>query len=294
MTARKPKPGPESNGFTSFVERFLESRGNKFRFTDGTRRFYANALPTLVRDLIAIGAENPNDITLRTVEALEVRLSQRVAPSTIAKNLRVLRTFLNWLHTNGLIAQVPVIKFKVPTTLVEPLSERQFETLLKVLRDTDGAKRDTAIVMLMGRAGLRLSEVLRLKVSDFQDNRLRLFQTKTGADRHIPLPPKVTKAVRTYLDSRPPSESANLFLTLRKAEPITDTAIEQMFYRLSADIGFKVYPHLLRHTFAFHGVKNRVPPSVIQFMLGHSTFDMTRKYIRLAAEDAADFISAWD
>ena len=282
-----------TGGFPGFSD-FVESRRNKFRFKPATAEFYEKELGYLFRRAGELGIKHPSDFNDRSIEDLEGLLSKTAGRVTVRKYMRALKTYLRWCEGRGLIDCAPKITIPHIETLIEPLRPDEFAKLLQAAKKSTQPKRNVALLMVMGRAGLRAGEVCRLKVDDFKNGQLRLVYTKTGRDRFLPLPDKVATAVEQYLrKERPRCYSEYLFVNAEGGQ-LTDNALRLMLRRLSDDTGVKVHPHLLRHSFAFLGVLQGVPMTVIQFMLGHTTLEMTKRYINLSGGDAARWRSAWD
>jgi integrase/recombinase XerD len=280
-------------GFPFYAE-FLESRANAFRLRDATRDSYVRRLRVVFRDAAALGVAHPRDFTPKAVEQLEGTWAARMKPITVVEYLRHLKTFLNWCHSEGHIDTAPAFEVRPVSYVINTVTDEQFEEIVRACRDTANPLRDKALILLMGMAGLRVAEVCRLKVEDFQKGRLRLLGTKTDNDRWLPPPPSVCRAIDQYIrKERPRSYSPYLFLT-QEGHALKVVGVQRLCTRLGAATGTDFSPHKLRHYFAVTGVRRGVPPFVLKDFLGHSTLAMTMKYVHLTGADLDRYKSAWD
>jgi site-specific recombinase XerD len=283
----------EASGFP-FLAEFLESRANPFRYHQPTKESYVKHLRVVFRDARELGFSHPNDLTTEAVEALERVWAARVRPITVVGYLRHLKTYLHWCHEKGHVPEAPAFKIPKVQTVINTVCDDEFAELLRACRYTTNPLRDRALLLVMGRAGLRVAEVCRLKVEDYKQGRLRLLETKTGNDRWLPPPPSVCHAIDQYLKKeRPRTHIPNLFLT-QDGRPLKTDAVNKLCNRLERLTGTSFSPHKLRHYFATTGVRRGVPPFVIKEFLGHFTLTMTMRYVKMTGADLDRFKGSWD
>jgi len=148
--------------------------------------------------------------------------------------------------------------------------------------------RDLAMIELLYAAGLRVSELVKLRATDLQRTYLRTVG-KGGRERLVPVGKPARKAIDRYLrESRPHlarghAPTAALFLTVRGC-PMSPRWFEVLIkrYARAAGIPDRVYPHLVRHTFATHLLWRGAELRAIQAMLGHASINSTEVYTHLA------------
>jgi site-specific recombinase XerD len=150
-----------------------------------------------------------------------------------------------------------------------------------------------AIVLLFLDTGIRLSELVQLNVSgiDFGAGEFRVLG-KGGKERIVPMGLATRRAIIRYVEHFRPQPVAlqedRLFLTVA-GDPISRDSIAKMLERLGRRVGVtRLHPHLLRHTFAVRYLINGGDVFTLQKILGHSTLDMTRRYVTLANRDVKD------
>ena len=143
--------------------------------------------------------------------------------------------------------------------------------------------RNSLIIVLCYDCGLRLSELIRLKVNDFDiENRVIRVTGKWNKQRNVPLTLTVKKYYKLYLQMTNSRVKGNLFLT-KDNKPIEKDCITTMFKRIKKRYNLQdFHPHLLRHSFATLFLLNGGDSLVLQEILGHTTLEMTKKYVHIA------------
>ena len=220
-----------------------------------------------------------------------------LAPQTIHGFVRSLRTFASWLQREGYTEDniFQAIKPpKLPQTLIQPLTEDEIRRLLlAVPRDTHEGVRSYAIVLLFLDTGIRLSELVNLKISDI-DFVVGQFKVlgKGAKERLVPMRLTARRAVIRYKEHVRPQPvrplEDRLFLTVA-GDPISRDSVTRIIERLARRAGIpRLHPHLMRHTFAVRYLVNGGDVFTLQKILGHSTLEMTRRYVTLASGDVKD------
>jgi integrase/recombinase XerD len=145
-------------------------------------------------------------------------------------------------------------------------------------------------------AGLRVSEVAHLKVSDIDSQRmtLRVEQGKGQRDRYVMLSPHLLQLLREWWKAARPQ--VWLFPGQNPINPITPRQINRAVTAAKdlAGISKRVSPHTLRHSFATHLLEQGVDIRVIQVLLGHAKLETTALYTRVAVATVRDIKSPLD
>ncbi|MDR7856118.1 tyrosine-type recombinase/integrase [Tissierella sp.] len=156
--------------------------------------------------------------------------------------------------------------------------------------------RNHAILMIMYRAGLRVSEVANLTVPDmnFETGLIYVQDGKGDKDRYIPMDSDIILSCQNWLRFRPESE---LFFCTLKGGILDTRYIREMCYRISEKAGVfiqdgrekkKVNPHALRHGFATEALRNdEFNIRELQELLGHSSVSTTQVYTSVVLDDLA-------
>jgi len=206
----------------------------------------------------------------------------------------VLNTFFGWLKAEELIAENPVARLKTPKIehkVVQALTHNEIKRLL----DTYSSKsmpdvRNKAILSILLDTGLRVSELANLMIEDVDLNtRVVLVRHgKGGKQRIVRIGSKAQRALWRYITIYRRGDSDALFLT-SSGEPLDVIGVKIMIRRLSKKAGVKVYAHKLRHTFAINYLRNGGDVFTLQHLLGHSTLQMTQRYLQsLNSDDATN------
>lgn len=168
----------------------------------------------------------------------------------------------------------------------EPLTPAEVAALLDQcsIRSATGC-RNRAIITLLYRSGLRVSELLALRPSDINlaQHSIRLLDTKAGEAQTRGFHPSADDAVVRWLEHRRElgHRGGPVFCTITKGTPLYDTYVRMMLRRMAAQAGIekRVHPHALRHTFAAELDAAGVSLSVISKLLGHSSVPTTARYL---------------
>ena len=184
---------------------------------------------------------------------------------------------------------------KIKKSLPTVLTTDEVEALLNATPNI----RNKALLMTAYGCGLRVSEVVKLKVTDIDSKNMRLFirEAKGNKDRYTILPKKVLEILREYYRHCRPNEW--LFPTLKansKKPYITERGASNIFYTAmkKANINKKGCLHILRHSFATHLLDTNENIFTIKELLGHSNIKTTSIYLKLTSKKVEGFTSPID
>ena len=182
----------------------------------------------------------------------------------------------------------------MPRKLPVVLSPEEVARLLKAAPGP-GLKYKAALSAAYG-AGLRVSEVVALKVSDIDSKRMliRIEQGKGSKDRYVMLSPLLLKLLRAWWKQAHPR--GWLFPGRDPVLPITTRQFTRACHEAAEDAGIKkrVSPHTLRHSFATHLLEQNYDIRVIQTLLGHVKLDTTARYTQIATKVICEVVSPLD
>lgn len=215
-----------------------------------------------------------------------------VSPRTVQCHVRALKAFSSWLHAEGYTAEnrLSILKLpKAPSRVMEPLTPGEIDALIKAIdRKTPAGLRNHALLVTLLDTGLRASEVAGITLGhlDLDGGRIRVMG-KGSKERVVPIGKFVQRTLWRYIeDARPALALGNcdrLFLS-RSGKPLTLNTVKLIFSRLAKSSGVKrLHAHLCRHTFAINYLLNGGDVFSLQEILGHSTLDMVRHYLRFTS-----------
>lgn len=202
-------------------------------------------------------------------------------PRSIHMKLSALKSFYQYLMEENHITKNPAKKVKTPKkedSLPYYLNKRQIAELQEL---TKGDPRDRAIVEALYATGVRISELLNILLEDVKWNSHQIWirKGKGNKERFVLFSYECAERLKTYLQQRD-VESKYLFSN-KSGGPISRCLVELKFRKYTEDLGFRVTPHTLRHTFAAHLAEKGMDYSYIQELLGHSSINSTRIYTAL-------------
>jgi len=170
-----------------------------------------------------------------------------------------------------------------------------FEEVISIINATSNIKHK-AILSTIYSAGLRVSEVVNLKISDIDSSNMQIFvsQGKGNKDRYTILSKHNLALLRKYYRIYSPSEY--LFPNERTNLPLSARTVQQAFKDslLAANVNKDVSVHSLRHSFATHLLLNGVDVYYIQQLLGHSNIETTAVYLHLVSKELNNVVSPLD
>lgn len=211
--------------------------------------------------------------------------------TTLQRKLITLKQFFGHCVARGLLERNPVEGIKLPRPqepIPKSLEFAQARSLLEAI-DTGSAlgRRDSAMIHLMLRAGLRASEVVRIDLKDFavREGYIRLRVHGKGAkERDVDLGRDLYQRVLDYLPEREEVATGALFLSTRRGRArrpwrISLRSLQQRVTCYAKRAGIEASAHALRHTFAFTAEKNGCPLEDLRKALGHTSLAVTQRYI---------------
>ena len=168
----------------------------------------------------------------------------------------------------------------------EPLTDAECQALIKACsRRAPTGIRNAALIAVLWRGGLRISEALELKPKELnvQQGTLRVLHGKGDKHRLVGLDPDAMAILQRWLDTRKAlgiTGHKRIFCTL-DGGPLSDRYARAMVKRMAKRAGVekRVHPHGLRHTHAFELANEGCPVHEIQQQLGHSSVATTNTYI---------------
>tara|TARA_B100000575_G_scaffold175844_1_gene140970 strand:- start:3111 stop:4007 length:897 start_codon:yes stop_codon:yes gene_type:complete len=209
-----------------------------------------------------------------------------------ARSISSIKSFFNYLIFEGLIKNSPVTNIdspKLEKKLPEVLTEKEIKELINSI-DTDKGfgQRNKTIVEILYGTGIRVSELINLKLSNifFNENLIKIIG-KGRKERFVPLGNIALNEIKSYLIYRNKlninSDYLDVLFLNRYGRKLTRSMIFKIIKDASISINLnkKISPHTLRHSFATHLIKNGADLRTIQLILGHESITTTEIYTHL-------------
>lgn len=292
---RDPVPDPGNHGrspLATDIARFLEGLSSERGISPHTQRAYARDLAEVARFLQEEGISRWEDLSPALLRRYLARRSQRVARTTLARQLSALRGLCRFLVRAGRLPANPVRAIRMPRRtrrLPRSLTHEQIRALLASPPCADPVGlRDRALLEVLYGSGLRASEVVGLRVRDVQQEGRELRVVgKGGKERVVILTEAARRSLEAYLQRGRPQlvrgqEVEALFISVR-GRPLSVRGLQYLVQRLVARWpGLRATPHTFRHTFATHLLEGGADLRVVQELLGHANLATTQIYTHLS------------
>src|SRR5215467_1114716 len=213
---------------------------------------------------------------------------RELADNTIHGFFEVLRAFASWADREGYPVDPALLRVRAPKVEqneVETYTREQLETIFGA---TPPGWPTTAVKILLG-TGMRLSELCGLIIEDFEDDGesafLKVRHGKGAKFRRVPLSSRLWRDLIRYLNRWRPESPHHSLLLRADGEPVSLTAVADLFRRVRAKVGFGVRAHRFRHTFATEYLRHGGEIERLRRILGHATYVIVMRYVHLDKGD---------
>lgn len=216
--------------------------------------------------------------------------------SSINRKISSIKHFYLFLLKKKVIKNSPADEITTPKQekyLPTSMSEDEVESLLRSPKSSIKIeRRDKAMIEILYATGMRISELVNLKLTDIDFNRsvLKVFG-KGSKERLVPYGEKAAEALRIYLEDRKKLDSKDVFLSNRGTR-ITRGAFWQRIkiYIKRENLKSSISPHTLRHAFATHLLNRGADLRSVQILLGHSDLSTTQIYTHIAKKRLGEIL----
>ena len=274
------------------IDQFIIYLHNVKKTSDNTEMSYRRDLNKLcsflvLRGITEVGKVHENDLR-DFVKDLE---RQHFKAATVSRNVASVRAFYHYLYQEKLVSadvseqlHAPKVVKKLP----EIMTVEEAESLLEhPVGDTPKGLRDKAMLELLYATGMRVTELITLKLSDVNQKMGYIICRDGSKERMIPYGSQAKKALMHYMQKgRGPlvqaGETDVLFVNC-SGQPMSRQGFWKLIkaYARQAGIETEITPHTLRHSFAAHLVENGADLRSVQEMMGHSDISTTQMYATL-------------
>ena len=253
-------------------------------------------------DLLRSDGIAPADASIDDISRfLETQVAAGVTRRSQARMISSVKALYRFLDAEGILAANPCDKLSTPKINPYLPTVLSVEEVLAILDSVDLSKpeghRNRAILEVLYSCGLRVSELVNLKISDiFPDEQFIRVFGKGSKQRLVPIAEPALKAIRLYREVRdagPVAKAAEDILFLnRRGGKLTREMIFHIVKEQAAAAGIRkeISPHTFRHSFATHLVENGADLRVVQEMLGHESILTTEIYTHIDTRKWQDTI----
>lgn len=260
--------------------------------SENTEMSYRRDLKKLLVFLKARGVDNWENATQQQLcEYVNELEKQNFAAATISRNIASMKAFWSYMVENGFVKSDLSVKLKAPKIekkMPEILTKKEVTMLLEQPNgDSPKQIRDKAMLELLYATGIRVTELISLKMSDVNLAIGFILCKDANKERLIPFGAQAKNSLLVYLNGvrarlLDGNESDVLFPNC-SGEPMSRQGFWKIikYYASKAGIKSDITPHTLRHSFAAHLVENGADLKSVQEMLGHSDISTTQIYVNM-------------
>lgn len=249
---------------------------------------YRRDLTEFLEFCLSRNVEEINKIERIHISGYILKLHEnKLNPTSIMRKTASLRGFFKWLCANEICEKNPALTLeppKIPQKLPKVITAEEINIILSENLN----KREKVILELLYGCGLRVSELVNLKIHDIDISAKYLQCTGKGSkERIVPIGSKALHAIKMYTKERDfilqktRKTSKSLLLT-EEGKNITRQEVYNFIHKLGEKIHKSISPHTLRHTFATHLLENGADLRVVQELLGHSDVSTTQLYTHIS------------
>ena len=236
--------------------------------------------------------ESPKKCSSSTVKRYLYKNFSNKKSRSQARSISALKSFFNYLLFEGEIHSSPINDIespKIENKLPEVLTEDEIKRLISSVNlDSEFGQRNKTIIEVLYGTGIRVSELIELKLSNifFKESILKVTG-KGNKERFVPLGKIAIIEIKKYLNNRDKlkinSKFSDILFLNRYGRQLTRSMIFKVINDSSknAEIDKKISPHTLRHSYATHLLKNGADLRTIQLILGHESITTTEIYTHL-------------
>ncbi|MBO5068881.1 MAG: site-specific tyrosine recombinase XerD [Roseburia sp.] len=278
---------------TQDIQNFIQFLHEEKQTSENTEVSYARDLKKMSQYLAAQGISSTGAVTATALNSYVLFLEKEGRkPATISRSIASMKAFYHYMEKERLLASDPSELLKAPRIEKKMPAILSTEEVTRLLEQPSGNSpkemRDRAMLELLYATGIRVTELISLKVSDVNLHMEYLTCTDAHKERIIPFGTVAREALRIYLEQGRPNLTKNEETEWLFTNCSGGAMSRQGFWKLikyygkKAGIEAEITPHMLRHSFAAHMVSNGADLKSVQEMLGHSDISTTQVYAQMS------------
>lgn len=276
----------EINGFITYLHNVKKTSNN-------TELSYKRDLSKMQHYMDGQGVDRLESITVTNLQSYVLYLEkQKFAAATVSRNIASIKAFYHYLCKEGVVKEdisdalkPPKIEKKAPEILTVEEINRMLEQ-----PDVEHPKgiRDQAMLELLYATGIRVTELISLKVTELNLQMGFIVCKDTSKERIIPFGTQARESLLRYLDKARDEmladKNSDILFVNCSGQPMSRQGFWKLvkYYAKKAGITADITPHTVRHSFAAHLVENGADLRSVQEMLGHSDISTTQIYMNMS------------
>jgi integrase/recombinase XerD len=243
--------------------------------------------------------ENLTDLTENQLEDYMAAALRDLSPRSVARHISAIKQFYSFLRRERVIDANPAELVEAPKWqrgLPKVLTQEEITRLFDVAYLDQSIKGIRLCVMLeiLYASGLRVSELITLKkscINNYNQYPVLMIKGKGDKERLVPLHEKAYQQIKAYLPCVP--KTTEYLFVARGNKPMTRMRVFQLIKALAIKAGIdptKISPHIIRHAFATHMLKNGADLMLLKEILGHAHLSTSEIYLHVMPEDLKDLL----
>ncbi len=261
-------------------------------YSESTRRTYLNEMAQLLKILGKVPAEK---LTVADVKRYLAYCHEqlKLSENTLHSRINALKFYYEQLlKREKFFWEIP--RPKRPFLLPRLLNQTELSGLFNALTN----KKHKAMLFTAYSAGLRVSEIVNLKISHIDSGRMQILVScaKGKKDRYVNLSPILLDILRAYISNSKPRPTVYLFESEQTGTAYPTRTVQQIFSNAKSRAGIKkeVGMHSLRHSFATHLLEKGTDIRYIKDLLGHFDIKTTERYLHVSKKSLVNIVSPLD
>ncbi len=282
-----------------FIDYLKETRNA----SESTVSSYQRDLRKLNDYLLEHGIEDVQDVTATNLNSYVLYLEkQGLSSATVSRSVASMKAFFHYACYKRQIDQDPTEKIKAPHIEKKTPGILSVEETARLLEQPSGSspkeRRDRAMLELLYATGMRVSELISVKLTDIQLALEYVVCHDADKERVIPFGDQARQALELYLqegrDQLLKGQPSEYLFVNCSGKPMSRQGFWKLIksYAAKAGIVADITPHTLRHSFAVHLLQNGADLKAVQEMLGHADIATTQMYLHMGAERLRNVYSA--
>jgi site-specific recombinase XerD len=259
---------------------------------DATIKYYLNELSSFRQNLFELSIEKKLiDVEKEDIESVILHLKRKIKIVSINTRLRAIKVFYNYLQKENIINYSPVNnirKLRDRERIMETLDDKEIVLIANHIKNqnTFVGIRDYSIFLLFIDTGIRLSELVGIRVEDVKKDQIVIRNTKNLNERSVYPNNKTQNAIQKYLKLRGKLHHNYLFVN-NEDEPLKRRSVQTRFEKYKEELNFtkQLSPHIFRHTYAKRAIMSGMDAFSLASLLGHSDITITKRYVNLWGND---------
>ena len=274
------------------IDSFISYLHNVKKTSSNTELSYQRDLKKLKSYLESTGIRNTQDITEKSLlDYVQSMADAGFKPATVSRNIASIKAWFHYITGEGMVSKDISVGLKAPKIekrVPEIMSLSEVNSLLEQpTGDTPKEIRDKAMLELLYATGIRVTELITLKLSDLNLQMNIITCRDSHKERVVPFGTTARSAIVRYMnegrDKLIGGHSVDTLFVNCSGEEMSRQGFWKLikYYTKKAGIEADITPHTLRHSFAAHLVENGADLKSVQEMLGHSDISTTQIYANI-------------